>query len=58
MNATKKQLIDFICLTFADESGIHPEPSQLESYKKDELIKLIIDAGAENELESYINSFS
>ena len=58
MDATKRQLIDFICDNFADQEGNHPEARQLENYKKDEIVKLIENAHVEDQLENYIRSIS
>lgn len=58
MNPTKKQLIDFICANFTDSDDNYPTAAQLDGYKKDELLILIANAGAEKDLEAYISSLS
>lgn len=58
MNATKQQLIDFIMLKFVLPDGEHPTRSQLEVFKKDELVEVIMNSSAESDLLSYINSLS
>ena len=58
MDATKKQLIDFISATFETTEGEHPTPAQLDAFKKDDLAKVVANACVGKELESYIASLS
>lgn len=56
VNATKKQIMEFIVDNFTNSNNEHPTASQLDIFKKDELAKVVEDSGHVAEFDSYINS--
>ena len=55
INATKKQIMNFISEYFVMPEGEHPTASQLDVFKKDDLAKVVENSGHVAEFDSYIN---
>ena len=55
MEATKKQLIQFFTEKFEDPEGKHPTVSEIDSFKKGELVDYITEHHLEEELELFVS---
>ena len=58
MEATKKQLIQFYTENFENTEGAHPTASEIDSFKKGELIDYIVSQGLESEFNKFLETLN